>query len=106
MNAPLDLCLPKQEFDRWIGRQRERYEWIVRKDLIQKSEKSDPLATIATCVVLDQDEPIVWVWQRSVETGRLPAKPGEITGAEGAVVLPVPVVTLPRANIYQSLGPR
>jgi len=187
MNAPLDLRLPKQEFDRWVSRQRERFEWkdgrvvqmnnvtrghayivsdvafalrsrldaswrvvtgdfgvegtgfvrypdvlvepstadlssrragaptvifevlspsTVRTDIIEKREEYDSLPSVATYVVLSQDEPIVWVWQRSVETGRLPAKPEEISGAEGSLALPALGVTLPLADIYQSLGPR
>jgi len=188
MNAPLDLHLPKQEFDRWVSRQRERFEWkdgrvvqmnnvtrghsklvvalivalssrldrqkwsvaaaefgvegrdfvrypdvlvepasddnkerrasrptvifevlspsTVRTDIIEKREEYDSLPSVATYVVLSQDEPIVWIWQRSVETGRLPAKPEEISGAEGSLALPALGVTLPLADNYQSLGPR
>jgi Uma2 family endonuclease len=186
MNAPLDLRLPKQEFDRWVSRQRERFEWkdgrivqmnnvtrghsklvvglivalssrldprlwtvaaaefgvegadfvrypdvlverasddnkqrrsnepivifevlspsTVRTDIIEKREEYDSLPSVATYVVLSQDEPIVWVWQRAVDDGRLPAKPEEITGKE--VSWPVLGVSLPLGEIYQSLGPR
>jgi Uma2 family endonuclease len=187
MNAPLDLRLPKQEFDRWVSRQRERFEWkdgrvvqmnnvtrghayivsdiafalrqrlgagwrvvtgdfgvegadfvrypdvlvepanddnkqrrssqptvifevlspsTVRTDIIEKREEYDSLPSVATYVVLSQDEPIVWVWVRSADTARLPMKPEELAGGDSVLALPVLGVTLPLAEIYQSLGPR
>jgi Uma2 family endonuclease len=70
-------------------------------DMLKKPAEYGAVETIHTYLVLAQDTPRVWIWQR--ERGSFPGTPIEAVGAEDAVALPEFGLMLPLADIYAGM---
>ena len=76
----------------------------VATDLRVKPVEYMSLASLGSYVVASQDEPRLWVWNRSTEPDRVwPKEPLEIHGRDKALPLPALGVQLPMAEIYAAL---
>jgi len=74
----------------------------VTVDRKKKPAEYATLASLQTYAVFSQDEPTVWVWQRS-ESG-LPEKPTRLEGREARLDIPALETSLPLADIYRGIG--
>lgn len=74
----------------------------VTVDRKKKPAEYATLASLQTYAVFSQDEPTVWVWQRS-ESG-LPEKPTRLEGRDARLEIPALGATLPLAVIYRGIG--
>jgi Uma2 family endonuclease len=73
-------------------------------DMHVKAVEYMSLASLETYIVASQDEPRLWIWNRSTETDRAwPKVPDEVHGKDKAVPLPCLGVELPMAEIYAAL---
>lgn len=91
MNAPRDLNLSKDEFDRWITRQSGR------------RNEDEALASMQTYAVVRHAEALAWVRHRPADTGVFPARPsGEMAGDDQSLAIPGLGISLPLAELYQS----
>ncbi|MBS7544801.1 Uma2 family endonuclease [Ancylobacter oerskovii] len=75
----------------------------LETDLRQKVEEYTALPSLSAYVVLAQDEPRLWLWQRG-EDGAFPHAPEMIEGADATLPLPALGVSLPLAAIYEGVG--
>jgi Uma2 family endonuclease len=75
----------------------------VTVDRKKKPAEYATLASLQTYAVFSQDEPTVWVWQRS-ESG-LPEKPTRLEGREARLDIPALGTSLPLADIDRGIGP-
>ncbi|HKG85890.1 MAG TPA: Uma2 family endonuclease [Beijerinckiaceae bacterium] len=74
----------------------------VTVDRKKKPAEYATLASLQTYAVFSQDEPTVWVWQRS-ESG-LPEKPTRLEGREARLDIPALGTSLPLADIDRGIG--
>ena len=76
----------------------------IALDMNVKAAEYMSLASLETYIVAAQDEPRLWVWNRSTEAGRAwPKAPLEVHGRDKAVPVPSLGVELPMAEIYAAL---
>ena len=76
----------------------------IATDLHVKAAEYMSLASLESYVVASQDEPRLWVWNRSTEPGRSwPKAPEAVHGRDKAVPLPFLGIELPMAEIYAAL---
>lgn len=74
----------------------------VTVDRKKKPAEYATLASLQTYAVFSQDEPTVWVWQRS-ESG-LPEKPTRLERREARLDIPALGTSLPLADIDRGIG--
>ncbi len=74
----------------------------TKTDMIEKPAEYFERASLETYLVLNQDEPIAWVWQRRAD-GSVPASPEEIVGRSATVPVPGLGLDLPMAELYRGL---
>jgi Uma2 family endonuclease len=74
----------------------------LETDLREKVDEYTALSSLATYVVLAQDEPRLWLWQRG-EDGTFPHAGTMIEGADSVLSVPVLGLTLPLAAIYEGV---
>jgi len=73
-------------------------------DLNIKAAEYMSLAALESYIVASQDEPRLWVWNRSTEPGRgWPKAPLEVHGRDKSVPVPALGVELPMAEVYAVL---
>jgi Uma2 family endonuclease len=77
----------------------------IATDLNVKAAEYMSLASLETYIVASQDEPRLWLWNRSdAASGRgWPKVPEEVHGKDKSVPLPVLGLELPMADIYAAL---
>jgi len=76
----------------------------IATDLYVKAAEYMSLASLEAYIVAAQDEPRLWIWNRSTEPGRAwPKAPLEVHGRDQAVPVPSLGVELPMAEIYAAL---
>jgi Uma2 family endonuclease len=74
-------------------------------DMIAKAAEYMSLESLETYIVASQDEPRLWLWNRSRDTARAwPKMPEEIDGTERVVPIPALGIQLPMAEIFEALS--
>lgn len=77
----------------------------VLRDLKTKLSEYTTLSSLEAYIVASQDEPILWIWQRSRDSARaFPPEPQEINGRSEAVSIDILGVTVPLAELYRGIG--
>lgn len=77
----------------------------VVRDLQTKLAEYTTLPALEAYIVASQDEPILWLWQRSRDAARsFPAEPEEVNGRSGVVTLASLGVKLAMADLYAGIG--
>ncbi|MGQ0671799.1 MAG: Uma2 family endonuclease [Hyphomicrobium sp.] len=77
----------------------------IGTDMVIKLAEYTSLASLEAYIVASQDEPILWVWQRSAHTRAFPALPTEIKGRDASVDIAALAIALPLAELYRGIGP-
>jgi Uma2 family endonuclease len=76
----------------------------IANDMNIKAEEYKSLASLEAYIVAAQDEPRLWIWNRSTDAARAwPKVPLEVHGLDKAVPLPALGVELPMTEIYAAL---
>ena len=76
----------------------------VHNDMKSKPAIYFQIPSLEAYIVASQDEPYLWVWQRSPDAARaFPEKPDEIDDPAGVVALAHLGITLPLAEIYRGI---
>ena len=78
----------------------------VSRDLNLKLAEYTSLASLEAYIVASQDEPIVWVWQRNLESRAFSPQPLEVSGKEGVVDLEALSISLPLADVFRAIFSR
>ena len=71
-------------------------------DLVDKAAEYTGLASLRTYAGFSQDEPKVWVWERS--EGGFPEKPELVERRHARLEIPALGTSLPLAEIYRGIG--
>lgn len=71
-------------------------------DLAEKPVEYTSLPSLEAYIVASQDEPIVWIWQRTAER-QFTALPREVKGRESCVDLPSFGISLPLAELFRTI---
>lgn len=74
----------------------------VARDFLEKREEYASFETLEAYVIVSQDEPICWLYERGAD-GKLMDKPLEISGREAALILAARGISLPLSDIYRGL---
>lgn len=72
------------------------------RDFIEKCAEYQTFATLEAYIVVSQDEPICWLWQRR-DDGTFPDCPEEIAGRDALIELEARAVSLPMGEIYRGI---
>lgn len=75
----------------------------VGTDFTEKLAEYTTFASLQAYIIASQDEPILWIWRRSAETGAFPATPVEISGRDAHVEIPGLGIALPLAELYRGV---
>ena len=78
----------------------------VARDMNVKLAEYTSLPSLECYIVASQDEPIVWVWHRDVDTREFPKLATEIAGASSKIEIPSLALSLPLAEIYRGIAGR
>lgn len=62
------------------------------------------LDALEAYIVASQDEPIVWVWQRSEANREFVSRPVEVCGRQTVIELEALGILLPLSDIYRGVG--
>ena len=62
------------------------------------------LDALETYIVASQDEPIVWVWQRTEANREFSSRPVEVSGRQNVIELEALGILLPLSDIYRGVG--
>ena len=73
----------------------------IAVDLREKPTEYLELPSLTTYLVLSQDEPKAWLWERS--GGEFPPKPVESLGTDKVIHIGAPRLALPLADIYAGI---
>ena len=77
----------------------------VARDLNVKVAEYLSLPSLEAYIVASQDEPIVWIWQRSTEGARdFPKQPVEINGRDQAIALSFFGFSIAMEPLYRGIG--
>lgn len=77
----------------------------VLRDLKTKLAEYTTLPSLEVYIVASQDEPIVWIWQRSRDEAReFQPEPQEINGRAEAIAIEAFGVSTPLADLYRGIG--
>ena len=77
----------------------------VARDLNVKVAEYLSLPSLEAYIVASQDEPIVWIWQRSTEGARdFPKQPVEINGRDQAIALSFSGFGIAMEPLYRGIG--
>ena len=76
----------------------------VGRDLTEKFSEYTSLASLEAYIVASQEEPIVWIWQRSTTGRTFPKTPTEIGGRDKIIELQAFGISLPLAEIYRAIS--
>ncbi|MGQ0671800.1 MAG: Uma2 family endonuclease [Hyphomicrobium sp.] len=76
----------------------------IGTDMVIKLAEYTSLASLEAYIVASQDEPILWVWQRSAETRAFSPLPAEIKGRDASLEIAALAVSLPLAELYRGIG--
>ncbi len=77
----------------------------VLRDLKTKLVEYTALPSLESYIVVSQDEPIVWLWQRSQGNVRaFPVEPLEINGRNETMTIAYLDATIPLAVLYRGIG--
>ena len=71
----------------------------MHADFGEKRLEYQALASLQAYLILAQDEPAAWLWQRG-DDGAWPADPERLEGRDGQVSLPAVSARLPMAELY------
>jgi hypothetical protein len=71
----------------------------MHADFGEKRLEYQALPSLQAYLILAQDEPAAWLWQRG-EDGAWPADPERLEGREGELSLAAVAAKLPMAEIY------
>lgn len=74
----------------------------LETDLHEKAEEYTALPSLRAYVVLAQDEPRLWVWQRG-DDGLFPKAGEMIEGSDAVLKLPALGIELPLVAIYRGV---
>lgn len=72
----------------------------VGTDFTEKLTEYTSFESLQAYIIASQDEPILWIWHRSGETGEFPSKPVEISGRDAHLEIPSLGISLPLADLY------
>ncbi len=72
-------------------------------DFTEKLAEYTSFPTRQAYIIASQDEPIVWNWNRSVETGAFPPTPIEISGRDSQLEVPGLGISLLLADLYRGV---
>ena len=75
----------------------------VGTDFTEKLVEYTGIATLQAYFIVSQDEPIVWVWNRSPASKTFPQTPVEFRGLDSQLNVAGLDVTLPLSDIYKGL---
>lgn len=79
----------------------------LRNDMKAKPDLYFQIPSLEAYIVVSQDEPYAWVWQRSQDAARVfPEKPDEIDDPAASIKLAHLGVDLPMAEIYRGISLR
>ena len=77
----------------------------VLRDLKTKLAEYTSLPSLEAYIVASQDEPIVWLWQRTGDAARsFPSDPVEVSGRQAILTIDRLGVAVPLADLYLGIG--
>jgi Uma2 family endonuclease len=75
----------------------------VMRDLKTKLDEYTSLPSLHAYIVASQDEPIVWIWQRSPD-GAFPGDPQELSGRTATLTIDHLGLTFDLVDLYRGIG--
>lgn len=72
-------------------------------DFTEKLDEYTGFSTLQAYMIASQDEPILWIWRKSQDTGQFPPKPAEIRGRDAHVDIPGLAINVPLVEIYRGV---
>lgn len=72
-------------------------------DFTEKLAEYMSFASLTGYIIECQDEPILWIWRRSSETGQFPSTPAEISGRDSQVEIAGIGISHPLAEVYRGV---
>lgn len=76
----------------------------VGVNFTEKHAEYTELVSLAAYIIVSQDEPIVWTWERNSLTAAYPSTPKEIAGRGASIEIAALGVGLPLAEVFLGIG--